>query len=182
MPWAKRRQQHPGRQPGSRRPGDDVPQPAVTAGAALHQQAEIPRTGPVGRVVLARFQSRSREVPVHLDEVVRFTAHHAVGGPFPVSHDTLDMPQPPAGLLPDLPGQRLSRGFAGLNMAAHDLPAARQQPTTRGPPVHVHTVAVVFDQRADDLECAGHPSGSGWPLVAAVMPITIDGWSSFVWC
>jgi hypothetical protein len=74
--------------------------------------------------MLAVLQRRCVQIAVDVDEVVTLVAGKPVarirrvplvGRPLPVRDDRLDAPQPPAGLLLDLPGERLLGRLARLD-------------------------------------------------------------------
>src|SRR5215218_1738415 len=133
-------------EPGAHGLGDDVPQPPVAVGPALHHHAEVARPDPGVRVVLGVVQPRRAQVAVHLDEVVELPADDTVVLPLPVGEHRLEVPEPPAGLLLELAGQRFLRRLARLQVATDDVPDARQQRPVRRAAHGVHPVPVVADQ------------------------------------
>jgi len=159
VPGADRLQPQAVGEPDAYRLGDDVPQTAIAVGAAPHHQLEVVRPDPGGRVVLAVLQPGRVEVAVHVDEVVELTADHTAILPLPVGDHGLDAPQPPAGLLLELAGQRLLRRLAGFEVTTHDVPDARQHPPVGRPALGVDPVPMVADEGSD----------TGWRTHAATV-------------
>src|SRR3954453_16354899 len=134
-------------EPGSDRMRDQVPQPTVAVRPVDHQQVEIIRPDPRRGVVLACLQPRTAEVAVDRDQVVELTPYPALVLPLPVRDGPDDVPHLPAGLLLQLPRQRLLRRLTRLEVSADDLPDSWIQPPLQRTALHVHTMLFVPDQR-----------------------------------
>lgn len=74
--------------------------------------------------MLALLERGRAQVSVHFDEIIQLVADDSVMGPLLVRDLGFDPPQPPAGLLLDLPGQCLLRRLSWLDVAARHIPGA----------------------------------------------------------
>lgn len=91
------------------------------------------------------------EVAVDGDEIVNFGPRYAVVAlPAALTGLGHDWVERPAGFLFDLPGQRAQRLLASVDVAAGQIPAAREQPAAQRP-LDDERLSVSQDDRTDDL-------------------------------